>query len=202
MLTVVLENPLYLQYAFAGCIAVAILTLPLKDSISVGFYDISDFFVTGMIAFFITYGILISERKTVSIILFAGIFFVVMVAIMLMNILVILPFKGRAENSSITSIYQLEGKEGKISVPISLNKTGEVIVYTGFTRVNKMAKIYENDDGITDIPINENVLVMDVRDRVLYVLPYNNSIKDITRRVPTWNENKKKQASKNRARRK
>ncbi|WP_414839264.1 hypothetical protein [Carnobacterium sp. TMP28] len=202
MLTVVLENPLYLQYAFAGCIVLAILTLPLKDIISIGFYDISDFFVTGMIAFFITYGIVVAGRKAVSTLLFVGIFFVIMIAIMLMNILVILPFKGRAENSSITSIYQLEGKEGKISIPISLDKTGEVVVYTGFTRVNKMAKIYENDDGITAIPMNENVLIMDVRDRVLYVLPYDNSIKSIAKRAPTWNENKKKQALKNRVRRK
>lgn len=202
MLAVVLENPLYLQYAFAGCIVLAILTLPLKDIISVGFYDISDFFVTGMITFFITYGILIAKPDLISSMLFVGIFFVSMIAIMLMNILVILPFKGRAENSSITSIYQLEGKEGKISIPILLNQTGEVIVYTGFTRVNKMAKIYENDDGITTIPINENVLVMEVKDRVLYVLPYDNSIKTIAKPVATWNENKKKKIKKNRLRRK
>lgn len=188
VLTTILEDPLYLQFAFAGCIALAILTLPLKDIISVGFYDISDFFVTGMIAFFITYGILLTNRSIVSIWLFAGIFFVSMIIIMLMNILVILPFKNRAENSSITSIYELEGKEAKVSIPITLNGTGEVIVSTGFTRVNKMAKIYDNTDGITDIPKNENVLIMDVRDNILYVLPYTNSIKTIGKPMPTWNK--------------
>lgn len=192
MLTTILENPLYLQFAFAGCIALAILTLPLKDIISVGFYDISDFFVTGMIAFFITYGVLVINRATVSIWLFAGIFFVIMIVIMLMNILIILPFKRRAENSSITSIHELEGKEGKVSIPITLNGTGEVIVSTGFTRINKMAKIYDNADGITDIPKNENVLIMDVRDNILYVLPYTNSIKAISKPKPTWNEKQQK----------
>lgn len=192
MLTTILEDPLYLQFAFAGCIALAILTLPLKDIISVGFYDISDFFVTGMIAFFITYGILLTNRSIVSIWLFAGIFFVSMIIIMLMNILVILPFKNRAENSSITSIYELEGKEAKVSIPITLNGTGEVIVSTGFTRVNKMAKIYDNTDGITDIPKNENVLIMDVSDNILYVLPYTNSIKTIGKPMPTWNKKPKK----------
>nr|WP_251006119.1 hypothetical protein [Carnobacterium sp. ISL-102] len=191
-MTTILEDPLYLQFAFAGCIALAILTLPLKDIISVGFYDISDFFVTGMIAFFITYGILLTNRSIVSIWLFAGIFFVSMIIIMLMNILVILPFKNRAENSSITSIYELEGKEAKVSIPITLNGTGEVIVSTGFTRVNKMAKIYDNTDGITDIPKNENVLIMDISDNILYVLPYTNSIKTIGKPMPTWNKKQKK----------
>lgn len=192
VLTAILENSLYLQFAFAGCIALAILTLPLKDIISVGFYDISDFFVTGMIAFFITYGILVTNLITVSIWLFVGIFFVVMVAIMLMNILVILPFKSRAENSTITSIHELEGKEAKVSIPITLNGTGEVIVSTGFTRVNKMAKIYDNTDNITEIPKNENVLIMDVSNNILYVLPYTNSIKAIGKPTPTWNKKQKK----------
>ncbi|SDQ29959.1 NfeD-like C-terminal, partner-binding [Carnobacterium viridans] len=192
VLTAILENSLYLQFAFTGCIALAILTLPLKDIISVGFYDISDFFVTGMIAFFITYGILVTNLITVSIWLFVGIFFVVMVAIMLMNILVILPFKSRAENSTITSIHELEGKEAKVSIPITLNGTGEVIVSTGFTRVNKMAKIYDNTDNITEIPKNENVLIMDVSNNILYVLPYTNSIKAIGKPTPTWNKKQKK----------
>ncbi|WP_407371814.1 hypothetical protein [Carnobacterium sp.] len=192
MLTTILENPLYLQFAFAGCIALAILTLQLKDIISVGFYDISDFFVTGMIAFFITYGVLVTSRAPVSIWLFAGIFFAIMVVIMLMNILVILPFKSRAENSNVTSIHDLEGKEATVSIPITLNGTGEVIVSTGFTRVNKMAKIYDNTDNITDIPKNENVLIMDVRDNILYVLPYTNSIKTIGQPKPTWNEKQRK----------
>lgn len=188
MLTTILEDPLYLQFAFAGCIALAILTLPLKDIISVGFYDISDFFVTGMIAFFITYGVLMTNRALVSIWLFVGIFFVLMVIIMLMNILVILPFKSRAENSNVTSIHELEGKEAKVSIPITLNGTGEVIVSTGFTRVNKMAKIYDNTDNITEIQKNENVLIMDVSNNILYVLPYTNSIKAIGKPTPTWNE--------------
>ncbi|AEB31044.1 putative membreane integrity integral inner membrane protein [Carnobacterium sp. 17-4] len=192
MLTTILEDPLYLQFAFAGCIALAILTLPLKDIISVGFYDISDFFVTGMIAFFITYGVLVTNRATVTIWLFLSIFFVIVVVIMLMNILVILPFKSRAENSNITSIHDLEGKEAKVSIPITLNGTGEVIVSTGFTRVNKMAKIYDNTDNITDIPKNENVLIMDVNDNILYVLPYTNSIKAIGKPTPTWNKKQKK----------
>lgn len=191
VLNTILQDPLYLQFAFAGCIALAILTLPLKDIISVGFYDISDFFVTGMIAFFITYGILVTDRLAVSIWLFVGIFFVIMIFIMLMNILVILPFKNRAENSSITSIYELEGKEAKVSIPITLNGTGEVVVSTGFTRVNKMARIYDNTDDITDIPKNENVLIMDVRDNILYVLPYTNSIKTIGKPTPTWNKKQK-----------
>ncbi|MDN5371668.1 MAG: hypothetical protein PWR19_714 [Carnobacterium sp.] len=192
MLTTILEDPLYLQFAFAGCIALAILTLPLKDIISVGFYDISDFFVTGMIAFFITYGVLVTNLATVSIWLFVGVFLAVMVVIMLMNILVILPFKRRAENSTITSIHELEGKEATVSIPITLNGTGEVIVSTGFTRVNKMAKIYDNTDNITVIPKNENVLIMDVSNNILYVLPYTNSIKAIGKPTPTWNKKPKK----------
>ncbi|WP_029278520.1 membrane protein [Carnobacterium jeotgali] len=192
MLTTILEDPLYLQFAFAGCIALAILTLPLKDIISIGFYDISDFFVTGMIAFFITYGVLVTNLATVSLWLFVGIFLAVMVVIMLMNILVILPFKSRAENSNITSIHDLEGKEATVSIPITLNGTGEVIVSTGFTRVNKMAKIYDNTDNITEILKKENVLVMDVSNNILYVLPYTNSIKAIGKPTPTWNKKQKK----------
>lgn len=171
-----LNDPLSLQYAFATSIVLALLTLPLRDFISVGFYDISDFFVTGLIAFFMAYGAVEAERVSLTPLSFSLLFLVVMVVIMLMNILVILPFKERAENSNVSSIKNLEGKEAIVSIPISIGQTGEVIMNSGFTRVNRMARIYENTDGIAEIAKGENVLVIDVKDKVLYVLPYENSI--------------------------
>lgn len=188
MLESIFEYQYYMQIAFIGCFALSIITLPLRDIVTVGFYDISDFFVTAMITFFIGY--MYNESSELTIGIFTAIFIAVLVAIILMNIFVIIPFKSRAESSTVASITQLEGKEGKVSTTLTEGSYGEVVVYNGFTKINKMAKIYANNDGVTTIPVGTNVLVMDILDNVLYVLPYENSIKQLGNNKPTWSGKK------------
>lgn len=184
-----------MQLAFVSFLVLALLTLPLRDIITIGFFDISDLFVSFMIAVFIGY--MINESlpgsQTVSTRLFMFIIVSVVTVVVLLNIFVIIPFRSRAENSSATSIRQLEGKEGTVSISITADGVGEVLVYTGFTKTNRMAKIYESEaNPITFIEQGTNVLVMDVKDSILYVLPYTNAIQTTNKEQPTWNVKNKK----------
>lgn len=148
-----------------------------------------------MIAVFIGY--MVNEsmpgNTAISIGLFILIVVTVITGVVLLNIFVIIPFRSRSENSSATSIQQLEGKEGTVSVSIPADGVGEVLVYTGFTKINKMAKIYENDnESISFIEQGTNVLVMDVKDSILYVMPYTNAIQATNKQKATWNTTKHK----------
>lgn len=195
MIDVMLSNQTYMQLAFVSFLVLALLTLPLRDIITIGFFDISDLFVSFMIAVFIGY--MINESlpgsQPVSTRLFMFIIVSVVTAVVLLNIFVIIPFRSQAENSSATSIRQLEGKEGTVSISITADGVGEVLVYTGFTKTNRMAKIYESGaNPITFIEQGTNVLVMDVKDSILYVLPYTNAIQTTNKEQPTWNDKNKK----------
>lgn len=190
----ILSNQTYMQLAFVACLILALLTLPLREIVTIGFFDISDLFVSLMIAVFIGY--MINEsmpgNSFISIGLFILILVTVVTGIVLLNIFVIIPFRSRSENSSATSIRQLEGKEGTVSVSITADGVGEVLVYTGFTKINRMAKIYENSSKpVTFIEQGTNVLVMDIKDSILYVLPYTNAIQATNEQQPTWNSNTK-----------
>ncbi|MCC5894135.1 MAG: hypothetical protein JJU16_01605 [Alkalibacterium sp.] len=195
MIETILANQTYMQLAFVTCLILALLTLPLRDIVTIGFFDISDLFVSFMISVFIGY--MINEgmpaNAAISVGLFALIVVTVVTCVVLLNIFVIIPFRSRSENSSATSIRQLEGKEGTVSISITADGVGEVLVYTGFTKINKMAKIYESgNEPIAFIEQGTNVLVMDVKDSILYVIPYTNSIQATNKQEPTWNSKNKK----------
>lgn len=190
----ILSNQTYMQLAFVACLILALLTLPLREIVTIGFFDISDLFVSLMIAVFIGY--MINESMPGNAFISIGLFILILVTvvtgIVLLNIFVIIPFRSRSENSSATSIRQLEGKEGTVSVSITADGVGEVLVYTGFTKINRMAKIYENSSKpVTFIEQGTNVLVMDIKDSILYVLPYTNAIQATNEQQPTWNSNTK-----------
>ncbi|WP_225744612.1 hypothetical protein [Marinilactibacillus sp. Marseille-P9653] len=190
----ILSNQTYMQLAFVACLILALLTLPLREIVTIGFFDISDLFVSLMIAVFIGY--MINESMPGNAFISIGLFILILVTvvtgIVLLNIFVIIPFRSRSENSSATSIRQLEGKEGTVSVSITADGVGEVLVYTGFTKINRMAKIYENSSkSVTFIEQGTNVLVMDIKDSILYVLPYTNAIQATNEQQPTWNSNTK-----------
>lgn len=194
LIEMILSNQTYMQLAFVACLILALLTLPLREIITIGFFDISDLFVSLMIAVFIGY--MINESMPGNAFISIGLFILILVTvvtgIVLLNIFVIIPFRSRSENSSATSIRQLEGKEGTVSVSITADGVGEVLVYTGFTKTNRMAKIYENSsEPVTFIEQGTNVLVMDVKDSFLYVLPYTNTIQATNEQQPTWNSNTK-----------
>lgn len=195
LIDMILSNQTYMQLAFVTCLILALLTLPLRDIISIGFFDISDLFVSLMISVFI--GFMINEGMPGDNYLSVGLFMLVVITVVtgvvLLNIFVIIPFRSRSENSSATSIRQLEGKEGTVSISITADGVGEVLVYTGFTKINKMAKIYESgNETIAFIEQGTNVLIMDVKDSILYVIPYTNSIQATNKQDPTWNAKQKK----------
>ncbi|WP_208559472.1 hypothetical protein [Marinilactibacillus kalidii] len=194
MIETILSNQTYMQIAFVTFLILALLMLPLRDILTIGFFDISDLFVSIMIAVFIGYIIndRLPENDSISVGLFTFLFITVVIGVVLLNIFVIIPFRSRSENSSATSIHQLEGKEGTVSISITADGVGEVLMYTGFTKINRMAKIYENSsEPVTFIEQGTNILVMDVKDSMLYVLPYTNAIQAAKEQQPTWNPNTK-----------
>lgn len=178
-----------MQLAFAICLLLALITLPLRDIITIGFYDVSDFFVSGMISFFVGY--IVSNQTMLTTTIFIVIYIAVTSIVILLNIFIIIPFRRRSENSSATSIHQLAGKEGTVSIPITFDGIGEVVVYTGFSKTNRMAKIYKDKNAPSNIKAGENVLVIEIKDSILYVQPYANSIKAPLKLKPTWNQLKK-----------
>ncbi|MDZ7836369.1 MAG: hypothetical protein U5K84_14550 [Alkalibacterium sp.] len=93
LIDVILSNQTYMQIAFGIFLTLALLTLPLRDIITIGFFDISDLFVSCMITFFIAYMVneAMSGSTYISGGLFSLIFISVVTGVVLLNIFVIIP---------------------------------------------------------------------------------------------------------------
>ena len=125
---------------------------------------------------------------------FAVAFLVVSAFIIAFKIFFVLPLLKRAENSTITSSKDLEGKEATVTVPIGQKTIGEIIVSTGFGKMNRMALIYACSDtaDILNIASGETVLIIEVRDNIAYVTPYRNAIHSPVDKTTEWNQKKYK----------
>ncbi len=170
-----------------------LVTIPLQDFISLGFYDITDFFV-GLVATACS-TIILNNVDTVTNLELGIIFIIIEIILVVLKISVILPFRSKAENSTTFSMKSIAGKQGNVTTTITKDSMGEVMVYAGFTRINKTAKIYvESEPTSSDkvivekIPIGTEILVIEVKDNILYVLPYTNDIK-ATKAEKSWNNN-------------
>lgn len=67
---------------------------------------------------------------------------------------------------------------------------GEIIVSTGFGKMNRMALIYACSDtaDILNIASGETVLIIEVRDNIAYVTPYRNAIHSPVDKTTEWNQ--------------
>ncbi|HRF52723.1 MAG TPA: hypothetical protein PKV29_08670, partial [Trichococcus flocculiformis] len=118
-----------LELLFIIGVAGTVLTFPLNDILSVGFYDITDFFLGILTASLLVNALQKSDSWSNA--SFAVAFLVVSAFIIAFKIFFVLPLLKRAENSTITSSKDLEGKEATVTVPIGQKTIGEIIVSTG-----------------------------------------------------------------------
>lgn len=77
-----------------------------------------------------------------------------------------------SENSIAFTIGSLAGSQGEVIVPIPENGYGEVLVKVGAGNTNQIAASYDN----RPVPSGTRVVVVDVREGVLYVSELNLSI--------------------------
>lgn len=181
-----------LELLFIIGVAGTVLTFPLNDILSVGFYDITDFFLGILTTSLLVNALQKSDGWSFG--LFASAFLVVSALIIAFKIFFVLPLLKRAENSTVTSSKDLEGKEATVTVPIGQTTIGEIIVSTGFGKMNRMARIYASPDTeeVRNIASGETVLIIEIRDSIAYVTPYKNAIHNLVDEPTTWNQKKHK----------
>ena len=181
-----------LELLFIIGVAGTVLTFPINDILSVGFYDITDFFLGILTTSLLVNALQKSDSWSFG--LFASAFLVVSALIIAFKIFFVLPLLKRAENSTITSSKDLEGKEATVTVPIGQTTIGEIIVSTGFGKMNRMARIYSSPDTeeLRTIVSGATVLIIEIRDNIAYVIPYENAIQGLKDEGSTWNQKKYK----------
>ncbi|MFY9901865.1 MAG: hypothetical protein WAK52_04575 [Trichococcus sp.] len=181
-----------LELLFIIGVAGTVLTFPLNDILSVGFYDITDFFLGILTTSLLVNALQKSDGWSFG--LFASAFLVVSALIIAFKIFFVLPLLKRAENSTVTSSKDLEGREATVTVPIGQTTIGEIIVSTGFGKMNRMARIYASPDTeeVRNIASGETVLIIEIRDSIAYVTPYKNAIHNLVDEPTTWNQKKYK----------
>ncbi|MBO0993459.1 NfeD family protein [Bacillus sp. SD088] len=90
----------------------------------------------------------------------------------LLNVFVLVPMKSAEQSLSYTE-KSLEGRVGKIIVSIPTEGFGEVVIESYSGMISKPAASYES----TNIAEGAEVLVIEVKNGVLYVVPYQPSFK-------------------------
>jgi len=85
----------------------------------------------------------------------------------LLNVFVLIPLSSAEESLSYTE-ESLKGMVGKVIIPIPENGFGELVIESKFGVISKPAREMENGS----IEEGEKVLVLKVKDGVLYVVPY------------------------------
>lgn len=148
----------------------ALATIPIKDALSLEFYDICDvfisFFFVGMIMTWLGEGI---QKNTF---ILTGIFVGVSIAIILIKIFVFVPFQERAETNALLSRKDYVGERGKVTVAISKDGVGEVVLYTVFGNVPMTAKIHQDqNEEILRIATGQTIRVKDIQGSIVFVSP-------------------------------
>jgi membrane-bound ClpP family serine protease len=87
----------------------------------------------------------------------------------LLNVFVLIPLS-RAEESLAYTTQSLRGRVGDVIIPIPVDGFGEVIIKSASGTISKSAASFENKA----IAEGEKVLIIEVKDGVLKVLPYEN----------------------------
>ena len=140
------------------------------------FGDFSPFFNPALILAFITFLSatayileLVTSLSSMAILIIAGIIAFILAAVL--NIFVFVPIRSAEESLSYTE-DSLKGRVGKIILTIPVDGYGEIIIESKSGTISKPAASYENEE----IPEGKQVLVIDVKDGVLFVTPYENEL--------------------------
>lgn len=174
-----------MEQLFWGCLAFGILftfvTVVLGDLVSVALDGALDFLsldflnptvVAVVITVFGGAGIMIQRYSVLSA---AGVLLLALVLAVLTGFLVaryyVKPMKN-TENSTAYTMSSLNGKLGEVITPIPEKGYGEVLVRVGAGNSNHIAASF---DG-SAIQTGDRILVIDVREGVLYVSRFENNL--------------------------
>lgn len=149
----------------------ALLMVPLKDILTLEFYDVCDIFIS---LFFL--GIVMTrldEGTQGNTLLLIGIFLGISVAIIFIKLFVFVPFQEKAETNALLSRKDYIGERGKVTVAISKDGLGEVVLYTVFGNVPMTAKIYQErgKEKMERIATGETIRVRDIQGSIVFVSP-------------------------------
>ncbi|MEK5443968.1 MULTISPECIES: NfeD family protein [unclassified Fredinandcohnia] len=92
-----------------------------------------------------------------------------LILVTLLNVFVLIPLSS-AEESMVYREEDLKGRIGKVITSIPIDGFGEVVIEGISGTIAKSAKSFNNEP----IPYDEKVLIIDVKEGVAYVLPYQN----------------------------
>ncbi|WP_087973207.1 NfeD family protein [Oceanobacillus rekensis] len=89
----------------------------------------------------------------------------------LLNLFVLIPLSSAEESLSYTE-ESLKGRVGKIIIPVPIDGFGEIVIESKIGMISRTAASYENEM----IKEGQQVLVIEVQNGVLYVVPYENDL--------------------------
>ncbi|MDE1549284.1 NfeD family protein [Jeotgalibaca caeni] len=149
----------------------AVITIPVKDFITLEFYDICDVFISLFLVGMIMTRLSVEAQE--NMLLLAGIFLVVSLVIILIKIFVFVPFQEKAETNALLSRKDYIGELGRVTVAITKDGLGEVVLYTVFGNVPMTAKIYQepNEEERLRIATGEQIRVRDIQGSIVFVAP-------------------------------
>ncbi|MBS4209213.1 NfeD family protein [Bacillus sp. FJAT-50079] len=127
--------------------------------------------ILAFITFFSAGGYILEKTTTLNSFLIIAISaFVSVILDVLLNVFVLVPMKSAEQSLSYTE-KSLEGRVGKIIISIPADGFGEVIIENYSGMISKPAASFENEI----ISEGTEVLVIEVKNGVLYVVPYQKS---------------------------
>ncbi len=164
-----LENIYLFMLILAGILT--ILYLFLGDFLD-GIGEISPFLNPALILAFITFfsasAYILEITTSLSTMLIAAISITIAFILdAVLNIFVFIPMASAEESLSYTE-DSLKGRVGKIIISIPMDGFGEMIIKSKSGTISKPAASYDNET----INEGQQVLVIEVKNGVLYVIPY------------------------------
>ncbi|PTY77417.1 hypothetical protein B5V89_14465 [Heyndrickxia sporothermodurans] len=127
--------------------------------------------VLSFITFFSASGYILERVTSFSSILIMAISAIIaIILVTLLNVFVLIPLSSAEESLSYTE-ESLKGRVGKLIISIPQDGYGEIVIDSKSGMISKPAASYENHA----IEEGKQVLIIEVKDGVLYVVPYENN---------------------------
>ncbi|MFS0672217.1 hypothetical protein [Ornithinibacillus sp. 179-J 7C1 HS] len=157
--TLIISGCLIVLYIFFG---------DILDAVSEGVPFLNPTLILAFLVFLSSSGYVLEIVTPFSslIILLISLGFAVIMDVLL-NFFVLVPLAS-AEESLVLTEDSLKGRVGKIIISIPEDGFGEVVIDGKGGMMTRPAASYEN----TPIPEGTEVLILDTKERVLYVIPY------------------------------
>lgn len=104
-----------------------------------------------------------------SLYIFLGAFGISTVVVLLLNFFVVVPLK-KSESTLSSSEKTMEGQKAHVVTTIPINGMGEIQLKSVTGSVSRPAAFFEPQE--VEVLQGQDVLIIEIRDRVCYVVPY------------------------------